>query len=546
MSDNPNRNDPSNADDVAPAPAEESLAARIAASVSPRVRPPARAEDEAAAEDEAPEDEAPEGAADDTAEDKPAVSSVTRPALFASSSYPGPNTPAETSTREADPADLTPIVEPEPSLEDTIERVDAPALAPRIPAAAPTSAVPTPAVSTPAVPTPAVSAPTSVAAPLFFEEMRAADSDSDPTPAPRHIAAASVTLIPRRRRSRRGIMAGIIGGSAAVVVAAAGVAVIVGATGATSANAGTAGAVVVVEDYLSAIARSDSASALEFLATAPTDPALLTDEVLRASNSAALLQDITVGNPVESASGAKVTASFRLGSDRVKHTFPLNKDANGDWRLAAGTFTVPVDRFPGLALALNGIPVAEGTVELFPGRYTLATTTPNFMLSGRTTVVAGGSEAKPAFAARAQLDDGGIALFRETVRSGVERCLASTALAAGCGLQVPDQTPDGSRIVDGTVKRTLSADGRAKLAVLRPVVSQDSTLLIAADTEVDGIMVSMECVNRGQVGSCSTTTPLSLGTPLVDFSSSPPTLGWGMVDSDSADSDSADSDGEGQ
>lgn len=585
MSDRPNSTDASEPEDLATDPSEESPAARIAASVSPRIRPASSTRPALFASSSYPatndpatsrpvDSEEPVASEDSGESEEPGELEETAPAALVEVEVPveaqilSPEPAdsavesAEASAEQATPVAEDPAAPAEPAalvpdpVEPSAEPPTAPVVqvrpfaAPEREPAAPSAPVVTPVNLTPAdlAPvdpvTPASTLPDPVApesetpfsaliAPLYSDEFSDEPDDPTdtpaPTPAPLHVAASSntVTLVPRARRSRVGVMTGIIGGVAAVVVAAIGVTVFIGVSGATSANAGSAGATVVVEDYLGAIARSDATSALELLASDPEHPAFLSDEMLRASNAVAQLRDTTVGAPVTKGKTVQVVAAFRLGSDRVKHTFTVQKDANDDWRLESGTFRVPVDSLPGLALAINGIPVSGDTVELFPGRYSLTTTTTNFTLTGRTSIVAGGGETKPAFAAHAELDQKGIALFREIVRAGVESCLDSTALAAGCGLEVPSQTPDGSRVIDGTVKRTLSADGRAKLGVLRPIVSEDSALLVAADAEIEGVTVSMECVNKGQVGLCSTTEPLSLGTPLIDFSTSPPVLGWG-------------------
>ncbi|MFF1571243.1 hypothetical protein ACFVWR_00725 [Leifsonia sp. NPDC058292] len=331
---------------------------------------------------------------------------------------------------------------------------------------------------------------------------------------------------PPRRGLGRGALFGILGGVLAVIVVV--VLVIVFAIVPAVSRASGAGAADAVKGYLTALAASDAKKALTFLSDEPADKSLLTADVLRASNEKAPLKKIKVVKPTGKGSTiAHVLAKYSIGDTPVTVDYSAYRDDDGDWKVGGGTTSIDLgDRFSGLAITVNGVESSQSPIVVFPGAYTLATTTPNFAIGGDATVIApGGFESPSLTGLKVSLTDEGKAAFRQAVTAAVNECLASKSLAAGCGLTVPETLSDGTKLVDGTLTRTLSADGQAKLASLAPVDSLTAPLNVRGES-IGGVDTTAQCEKNGRSGTCSVLFGPSLGEPLVDFSADPLVVRW--------------------
>lgn len=331
-----------------------------------------------------------------------------------------------------------------------------------------------------------------------------------------------------------GALLGIVGGGIAflVVVISVVMALVIGQSRSPGLGGGPAGGgsdqgpAAVVEAYLQAIAASDAKKALEYVQTPPSDTALLTDDALAASNALAPISDISVTEPTDADFSTEVRASFTMGAKAVDADFRVSEyDSEGTWLIDNAIAEIDLSRFDGLDLDLNGETVGD-SAEVFPGTYELTTTTPNFTLSGATTLTVSDGYAFPSLSdLDVALSDEGLALFRSTVQDAAAACLASKSLIAGCGLDIPETLSDGSRPVDGTLTRTLSAEGRAKLDSLEPDVRYGAPLQVRGDY-IGVVTVTGEFdVDGGRVSGDLVFGP-SLGSPFVDFSSGSPVLTW--------------------
>ncbi|MFF0910051.1 hypothetical protein ACFWZW_05085 [Microbacterium enclense] len=104
--------------------------------------------------------------------------------------------------------------------------------------------------------------------------------------------------------------------------------------------------------------------------------------------------------------------------------------------------------------------------------------------------------------------------------------MTSTALQAGCGLDVPATLDDGTKVIDGTVRRTLGGEAATRLAHLEPEPSYTEATQIrtvrigavdlVADCEVDGLRMS----------GCRFTVTPDIGSAIVDFAVDPPVVRW--------------------
>lgn len=289
----------------------------------------------------------------------------------------------------------------------------------------------------------------------------------------------------------------------------------------------------VVTTYLEAIADADATTALGQLAQVPGDRSFLTDEMLRASAGHAPIAQISVLRPhprTPDPLHLDVTATFSVGGTPATATFPLVRTGlDSPWRLGRGTLEVVMPpAADGLVVTVNGQAVGADVIEVFPGTYELASTTPAFVLRGGTVqTLVDPASTSPAFTdIRAELTDSGLATFRTAVADAVHVCVAATSLAAGCGLDLPPTTNDGIRLIDGTVHRSLSGSTEAALAHLEPDGSSPAALQIAANRlgEVDA---TADCEKDGRrYTGCTFHGLPGLGSPVVDFSTSPPLVRW--------------------
>jgi hypothetical protein len=341
-----------------------------------------------------------------------------------------------------------------------------------------------------------------------------------------------------KRKLGTGALIGIVGGSILVVVILVvgvvfGISRIGGLTGGGGGGGGEAPAAQAsspsdaVSGYLTAVADGDAKTALGYLSSPPADSTLLTDEALAASNTLAPITEIDVPETEGEGGSADVTASYLLNGETVTTTFStLDYDDDGKWELSGGTGSIYTKPFDGLGLTINGQAVDAESVEVFPGAYELATSLKNFTLTGPTTVTvtepyqsAETTEIKPA------LTDEALVQFRGLVRAAGDACVASTTLAAGCGIDLPATISDGTQLADGTITRSLSADAYATLDSLEATPSYDNPTLVEGEY-IGSPSVEADCTKDGTTGRCSIYFAPALGSPSVDMASDNPTVNW--------------------
>jgi hypothetical protein len=339
-----------------------------------------------------------------------------------------------------------------------------------------------------------------------------------------------VSTAPPRRGLPPAAIIGIVAGGVVVlgVLAAVAVVVVLLVVGRGAGSPGPGGSAEstpgeTVEAYLRAVADSDAEAALALLTSPPDDRTLLTDEVLEASNAAAPITGIAAEEPAADEYYPDVTATYAMGGEPVTATFSLTADADGRWSILGGTAGLSLGiPFGGLDLTLNGVPVERDDVEVFPGTYALATTTPEFTIVDGDAIRVVDPYSFPLDEVRPALSEQGLVVFGDAIRASVAPCLASRSLAAGCGLDLPPELDDGSRPVDGTVTRALSAEGQARLAAPQPQELFRDPLLVRA--EPIGPVETRARFADGVDGSILFAP--SLGSPLVDFTGPEPVVRW--------------------
>ncbi len=123
------------------------------------------------------------------------------------------------------------------------------------------------------------------------------------------------------------------------------------------------------------------------------------------------------------------------------------------------------------------------------------------------------------------LSEEGLTQFRQLVRAAVDACIASPNLAAGCGIDIPAVLSDGTQMIEGTLRRSLTADTQVKLESLEATLSYDVPTLARGDY-IGGLQVEGTCTQNGVSGTCSVLFGPSLGAPSVDMAAETPTVLW--------------------
>lgn len=344
-----------------------------------------------------------------------------------------------------------------------------------------------------------------------------------------------------KKKLGTGAIIGIIaGGVVLLLLIVLGIVALVGAAGGSSPSGGGGGDDTkksspeqVVTSYLEAIADGDAKTALGLMESKPSDTTLLTDEALAASNELGEIADIDVTAPKtdKDSYSADVEASFTVGGEPVSGTFRVaDYSGKGEWEIYVGTIDIYLgDRYKGLGSTINGIDIDDAeSVTVFPGTYELAVSNENYALSGTTSAVVSdpADYTEGDLEATVGLSESGLTAFRTAVNDSVNACVASKTLEAGCGLTVPGTLSDGTQIVDGTLTRTLSADAQAKLANLQPDEIYGDPMQVSGPY-IGSVDVVADCIVDGQtMTGCEFFFTPSIGSPLVDFTTTPLTVRW--------------------
>lgn len=286
------------------------------------------------------------------------------------------------------------------------------------------------------------------------------------------------------------------------------------------------------ENYLTALADGDAEAALAMSEGGPSDTTLLTDEVLAQAQEIAPITDIDVedGEDDNGTGIATISASYMVGDQQVNQDFFLNLDEEAnEWKISEAIVNdiFLSEGLLDIGVTVNGVAVESDSVPAFPGGYLVETPNTTYALVGETTLVlAQPFESGSASDIEIELSEDGLAGWRQLVTDAVNACLAEKTLEAGCGLSIPALFGDGTAFTDGTLTRTLSAEGQAELAALEPYYPLFDPLQVSAGY-IGLVDVTGDCTKNGQSGTCEITFGQpSLSSPLVDYATDPPTLRW--------------------
>ncbi len=249
---------------------------------------------------------------------------------------------------------------------------------------------------------------------------------------------------------------------------------------------------LAVQGYLDALASGDAGSALAYAVRPPADLLMLTDTALAASLALAPITRIHLASGAGTGTGAghrRVGVSYTLGDTTVRTAFEVSRVA-GVWLLDKVAIALPLDLSPaaGVALTVNGTPLARKLPLVFPGRYRVDAVSPWYRIIDGTVDVVTTSTGDPPPKLRLAVSPAGVSAIRTAARQKLAACLAEKSLApAGCGFSA--RLPDGTAVRASTIRWQVVGDA-ATVDVLRPRLRTPG----AATAEV-AVQTRVRCVS---------------------------------------------------
>jgi hypothetical protein len=322
------------------------------------------------------------------------------------------------------------------------------------------------------------------------------------------------------KKSSKGLLWGLIGGGVVVLIAIILVIALLVVPAITRSSVTAADA---VKGYLTAISKSDAKTALGYLDTVGGDKELLTDAVLKESNKLAPISHITVKQSKGSSSISDVEASYTIGSKTVTTSYSAYK-IKDNWRISSGVQMISLSNLKGLDSTINGVATAKlSQAYVFPGTYKLELASKYFSFDGDSTfTIATSDDTSALYDVKVSLNDAGTAQYRSLVRASLEACVAMKTLSTPCGMDITSIDLSGATPVEGSVTRTLTADGNAALNNLQPETSGSTPTVVST---YDSISVDMTL--QGSDGNgYNVLFGGYVDRPTVDFGVSDPKVVW--------------------
>ena len=360
--------------------------------------------------------------------------------------------------------------------------------------------------------------------------MRAAVAEADPPADPFSPVVTEPQVLwamPAPRKSRRGLIWAIVIGVLVLLLGGGVTAYIVLSAPQRAADENGVRAAASVQAYLDAVAAGDAGGALSHVEPAPAPGGLLTDAALAASKALAPISGITAtAQPIWGTEG-QIAVQYLMGDTPVSAVYTVaDADADGTWSLE----TVPRlrlgQRFAGLPVSVGGVPVVDGAIDVLPGTYPLTMGGELYTVSpGAAVTVVDPEAVGVSDAVVPSLTEPALKGYRDAVVAAVNACLASRALASGCGLDLPATLADGTALYEGTVFRTLTPDARAGLAAVVPELDPTNPAL-ARSGLIGAVGTAANCTQNGANGECDIVDAPALQGATIDMTRSPLTVLW--------------------
>ncbi len=325
------------------------------------------------------------------------------------------------------------------------------------------------------------------------------------TPAPGWAAAPPPPGQPGKKGSKVPL---IIGGAVVVVIA-----LVVGLMQLGRGNQGTQGtpgtaspsagvptgvgagsATETVQKYFDALAASDPDAIFGLVRDELPDRTFLTKEVMTAAVQANPITNLKLTELESSKYSARVEAEYSInGRTKTEKISVTSRD--GRWYLSTIAARLYVKSLSpaDTGLTVNGVQVGDvEQISVFPGGYTLGSTSDTFSFSKTTLVVEGLTSSTNVYDIKVQLSDAALKDFRAATKKLVNSCKKPGALKnANCGINF--RQPSGVTIKASTIACTPS--GTNSIDRMKPTLD-------ASDLTVRGsISVSYRCTMKSTKGA---------------------------------------------
>lgn len=281
-----------------------------------------------------------------------------------------------------------------------------------------------------------------------------------------------------------------------------------------------------VERYLTALSEGNAAQARAYISKYENID-LLTDEILVDSLTRAPITFVSAEERGEGEyGGTTVTAQYTLGDKSVQHDFTVDDTHDGQWVINDALMRASMSAASDLDVTINGEPLTETSMSLFPGSYTFAIDSDLFEFAGEATVLlARESDREKLYDLTPQLNAEATDTFRALVRASLEECATVTTLAAPCGIDLSGGDISGYTPVEDSVKRTIPAKTNTLLDNLKTRLDYDNPYLVTTSD-----YLTFDTVLKGKKGDEVADVELWMGgdpgRPSVDFSADEPVVVW--------------------
>jgi len=199
-----------------------------------------------------------------------------------------------------------------------------------------------------------------------------------------------------------------------------------------------------VRGYLQALAAGNSADALAFLATTPSDTSLLTDAVLAAGNAINPISNIDVQSA--NSTSYYVSASYSIGTQNVNANYYTTQYGKY-YKLenATGHAFLPFTG-AGVPLQVNGVDVKTSMLSeltLFPGSYVVTTSNSLLTVTDGTFVVTDSIHSADNMSMSIDLVSDAQTQFQAAAKTALDGCMAEQATLTSCGFGFAKPTDTG-------------------------------------------------------------------------------------------------------
>lgn len=259
-----------------------------------------------------------------------------------------------------------------------------------------------------------------------------------------------------------------------------------------------------VQGFLEALAAGDSARALGYASTEPSDKTFLTDAVLAESAKANPISGINVP-VVDNEYTSYISATYTVGKTKVTEDFQVEK-AGDEYKLAdvASELDLTRARFDTLPMKINGVVVDNDSILLFPGVYSVSTGLPNIAYGTGAITVKSTSGYNSTSDLQPELTKAGKTAFVAAVKGAIGTCVKQKSLSPGCGLVV---RPTNGKVTASSIKWTVSSGGT--LSGLDPRLDYEDPSLATGYAGVSVKFSARGTLDDGGTGTLETTRSIS-------------------------------------